>query len=204
MSPSGSLAVGGDRRVPAHFHRAGIALRFHDRRPVLRRRGRRGRRRERRRRRGRRHVHAHARVVADPDLPVDEVGRLLVRVVGDEVLPILHRHVPGQPQAHEEAGPMLPREPDVRLRQVLRRRDRRRDAAVVADHQAGPDRRHVGVRDRPGELERGAQGEPRREARPDPPPERAARNVEAVGLAADLIPRRSPRTRRAAGFPCCR
>ena len=85
---------------------------------------------------------------------------------------------------------MLPREPDVRLRQALRRRARRRDAAVVADHQAGPDRRDVAVGDRPDQFERGAQGVPRREARPHPPPERAARNVEAVGLASDFIPRR--------------
>ena len=169
MSPSGSLAVAVtvEFRPTSTVH--GIALRLHDRWPVRGGHGRRGRRRERRRRRGRRHVHAHARVIADADLPVDEVGRFLVRVVGDEVLPILHRDVPRQTHAHKEAGPVLPREPDVRLRQVLGRRDRRRDAAVVADHQAGPDRRHVVVGDRSDELERGAQRVTRREARPHPP-----------------------------------
>ncbi len=68
----------------------------------------------------------------------------------------------------EIAGAMLPSSPTTRPDPIV---------AVVA------------VGDRPDELERGAQGVPRREARPHPPPERAARNVEAVGLAADFIPR---------------
>ncbi len=143
----------------------------------------------RRRGRRRRHVHAHARVVADPDLPVDEVGRLLVRVVREEGLPILHRDVPRHAAAQEEAAPVLPREPDVRLGQALRRRDRRRDTAVAAHHQAGPDRRDVVARDRPHQFERAAQRGARRVARPHAPAERPARNVEALGRAPDFIPR---------------
>src|SRR5207253_10531564 len=69
----GIARVGGYRGALAHFDRARIALRFHGRRPVLRRR------RGRRRRGGRRgrDIHANARVVSDPYLPVAVVAELI-------------------------------------------------------------------------------------------------------------------------------
>ncbi len=175
-------------RRAADFHGARIALHLHHRRPVRRgrRRGRRGRRGRRRRRR-RRHVHAHARVVADADLPVDEIARLLIRLVAAEILPILHREIPGQAPADEEPRPMLPRQPDVRLRHVLDRRERRRDRAVLAHHQAGGEGRRVVGGHRSDQFERGAEGGPGRPARPHAPPGGPTRNVEAVRLAPELV-----------------
>ena len=185
MSPSGSLPVAVSVQLWPTSHGGRVARGRHGRRPV----GRRGRRRRaaRGRWRRRRHVDAHARMDSR-GAPASRNSRRTGSLSVLKPSRLLRRHVPAHAAADEEAVRALPGDARRRAREVLHRPRRAAtscpSAATSRAGDASPRRRSArapfssntprsGLRD----GKRGA----------DAPAERAARSIEAVRRAAELV-----------------
>ena len=126
-------------------------------------------------------------MITDPHLPVvvvtEHVGR-----IGERRVAGCRRHVPAHADAAEEAVLRLRREAERRARDVLRRRDGRRPREVaLTDDRRARDGRRIFRRQLAVQLADDAEEVARRKGEAGAPAKRAARQIEAVGLAAELV-----------------
>ena len=136
--------------------------------------------------RRRRRVHAHSRVVPNPDLQVVVVADD-VRFVGESARPRPCRDIPAHAAAGKESVLRLKREAERRARHVLRRRRERRAGQIVADDGGSRDRDHILGRNQTVQLARDAQHVARRKRDASAPAKRAGWRVDAVGAATKLV-----------------